>query len=116
MILFHNRRRAIGFTCLAVAASLAGCGTYTNVFDSDKIDYKSSSASKPTSLEVPPDLTQVARDNRYQVPDTGRGPTTYSAYNQERGDKRPAASGGAALLPAAGDMRIERAASSCVAG
>jgi len=36
------------------------------VLDGDKINYKS--ASKGTSLEVPPDLTQLSRETRYAVP------------------------------------------------
>ena len=34
--------------------------------EGDKVDYKS--ASKGTSLEVPPDLNQLSRDSRYAVP------------------------------------------------
>lgn len=36
------------------------------MLDGDKINYKS--ASKGTSLEVPPDLTQLSRETRYAVP------------------------------------------------
>ncbi len=36
------------------------------MFESDKIDYKS--AGKAPTLEVPPDLTQLSRENRYAVP------------------------------------------------
>ena len=46
------------FALLALVASLAAC----SVFESDKIDYKS--AGKAPSLEVPPDLTQLSRENR----------------------------------------------------
>lgn len=41
---------------------LAGCST----LEEGKIDYKS--ASQATSLEVPPDLSQIKRDSRYVVP------------------------------------------------
>lgn len=51
---------------VALAASLtcflAGCST----FEEAKVDYKS--ASQATTLEVPPDLTQLKRDSRYVVP------------------------------------------------
>ncbi len=47
---------------LAVAVALAGC----SVLDGDKVDYKS--AGKAASLEVPPDLTQLSRETRYNVP------------------------------------------------
>lgn len=47
--------------CLAAAAvaSLAAC----SVLEEDKIDYKS--ARRADTLSVPPDLTQLARNNRY---------------------------------------------------
>ncbi|SHE65559.1 Beta-barrel assembly machine subunit BamC [Lampropedia hyalina DSM 16112] len=49
-------------TLLATAVVLSGC----SVFQEDKIDYKS--ASRGVSLEVPPDLTQLMPDARYNVP------------------------------------------------
>jgi outer membrane protein assembly factor BamC len=52
-------------TTLASAAALtcvlAGCSS----LEESKIDYKS--ASQAPTLEIPPDLTQLKRDNRYQV-------------------------------------------------
>ncbi len=50
------------FAVLALCATLAAC----SVLEGEKIDYKS--AGKGVSLEVPPDLTQLSRDSRYQVP------------------------------------------------
>lgn len=47
---------AAALTCL-----LAGCSS----LEESKIDYKS--ASQAPTLEIPPDLTQLKRDNRYQV-------------------------------------------------
>ena len=47
---------AAALTCL-----LAGCST----LEESKIDYKS--ASQAPTLEIPPDLTQLKRDSRYQV-------------------------------------------------
>jgi outer membrane protein assembly factor BamC len=75
--------------------------------ESKKIEYKS--AGKLPSLEVPPDLTQPTRDERYAVPDiTPRGSATFSAYSGERS----AATTNAAtqtVLPSVDKMRIERA-------
>lgn len=74
-----------------------------------KIDYKS--AGKLPSLEVPPDLTQPSRDDRYAVPDiTPRGSATYSEYVSER---KPGTTTAAAtpVVPDAEKMRIERAGS-----
>ena len=45
----------------ALTCFLSGCST----LEESKIDYKS--ASKAPTLEVPPDLTQLKRDSRYQV-------------------------------------------------
>jgi outer membrane protein assembly factor BamC len=46
--------------CLALV--LTGC----SVLESDRVDYKS--AGKGPSLDVPPDLTQLSRESRYNVP------------------------------------------------
>jgi outer membrane protein assembly factor BamC len=47
-----------------VAILLSACG----VLEEDKINYKS--AAKPTTLEVPPDLTQLRKDSRYALEST----------------------------------------------
>ena len=65
---------------LLVMAACSGIG-----LEPKKIDYKSSSAVKVPTLEIPPDLTSPARDDRFAVPDTaGRGTATFSAYAGER--------------------------------
>ena len=85
---------------------LAGCGG--NILpESKKIEYKS--AGKLPPLEIPPDLTQQSRDERYAVPDTGtsRGTATFSAYSSERsGQARTSTAQD--LLPQVDKMRIER--------
>ena len=48
---------------LALAVLMSGC----TVLEGDKIDYKS--AGKAPSLDIPPDLTQLARDTRYALPE-----------------------------------------------
>lgn len=57
----------------ALVASLAAC----SVLESDKIDYKS--AGKAPTLEVPPDLTQLSRENRYAVPGNAVSANAYQA-------------------------------------
>ena len=52
-------------TTLLLLASLGGCSSLDGLFSGDKVDYKSTS-NKSAALEVPPDLSQLARDNRYQ--------------------------------------------------
>jgi outer membrane protein assembly factor BamC len=51
-------------TVAAVAILLSACG----VLEEDKINYKT--AAKPTTLEVPPDLTQLRKDSRYALEST----------------------------------------------
>jgi outer membrane protein assembly factor BamC len=92
------------FLALCSVAVLTGCGGA--MVESKKIDYKSSGKLPP--LEVPPDLTQPSRDDRYAVPDTGsKGSSTFSTYSGERtGQARTA--GMAEVLPQVDRMRIER--------
>ncbi|HOT83610.1 MAG TPA: outer membrane protein assembly factor BamC [Candidatus Defluviicoccus seviourii] len=73
--------------------------------DSKKIDYRS--AGKVPSLEVPPDLSQITRDDRYAVPDAaGKGSATFSAYSS---DRTPAAQAkNSVVLPTVDKIRVER--------
>lgn len=93
--------------CLLIAAGTAGCSSIGNLIEGDRIDYKS--AKKPASnLAVPPDLTQLQQDNRYALPESGRGVATASGFNSARQTTRPTAT--EAVLPqASSDVRIERA-------
>ena len=85
---------------------LAGCSG--NILpESKKIEYKS--AGKLPPLEIPPDLTQQSRDERYAVPDVSasKGTATYSAYSSERsGQARTTTTQD--VLPQVDAMRIER--------
>jgi outer membrane protein assembly factor BamC len=54
-------------SCIALALSLSACASIENFMGGDKIDYRSATV-KTNGLEVPPDLTQLARDTRYQQP------------------------------------------------
>ena len=84
---------------------LAGCNGVG--LESKKIDYKSASAVKVPTLEVPPDLTSPARDDRFVVPDTGgRGSATFSAYSGER--TQAAAQKQSDVLPKVDKVRVER--------
>ena len=83
------------------------------MFSSDKIDYKSSgTAARATNLEVPPDLTQLSRDSRYQQPSGSVSASTFqtaaSATGRGRGRRRDAdgrAAGGWRLSPGAARRR-----------
>ena len=50
---------------LVAALSIGGCSSLDSVLSGDKIDYRSG-GTKTSGLEVPPDLTQLTRDSRYQ--------------------------------------------------
>jgi outer membrane protein assembly factor BamC len=92
--------RALALSALAL--SLAACST---VFESDKVDYRA--AKKAAKLDIPPDLTQLQKDNRYAIPD-GRGIATASGMQQQG----PAAQGAGdeTISPVPTDkVRVERA-------
>ncbi|MFC7462122.1 outer membrane protein assembly factor BamC [Hydrogenophaga defluvii] len=94
----HSTRLGV----LALAASLAtGC----SVLETDKIDYKS--AKRASTLEVPPDLTQINRESRYVVPGTS---VTASGF-QTTQTTAAAAAGTAVAAASLGDVRIERSGS-----
>jgi outer membrane protein assembly factor BamC len=96
-----NRRiSCLTLSLLAIAA--AGC---SGMPDSRKIEYKS--AGKVPTLEVPPDLSQIAKDDRFAVPDSaGKGSATFSAYSA---DRTPAAQAqNSTVLPTVDKIRVER--------
>ena len=93
-------------TLLALACALSACSTVENFLSGDKVDYRSTAKAQAKSLEVPPDLTQLARDSRYQVPG---GVVSAAAGTGAGGGSQVAASAGATVAPTAiGQMRIER--------
>ena len=90
---------------LALALALGGCASVENLLSGEKIDYRSQSA-KTTPLEVPPDLTQLARDSRYQ-PQSG---SISAAQMQQQSSAVPSAHAPSAnvAVNAAGEVRIVR--------
>jgi outer membrane protein assembly factor BamC len=98
-------KRKVLVAALVVPALLAGCGS---LLESKKVEYKS--AGKLPPLEVPPDLTQPTRDDRFSVPDvTPKGSATFSAYADERASQGGRVATGPEVLPQVDKMRIERA-------
>lgn len=96
----NRRLSSLALSLLAVA--LAGCSIFP---DSRKIEYKS--AGKAPTLEVPPDLSQIARDDRYLVPDAaGKGSATFSAYSADRTPQAQAQN--SAVLPRVDKVTVER--------
>jgi len=85
---------------------LSGCSWFSS---SSSVDYKSAGTLPP--LEVPPDLTTPARDNRYAIPEAARSSTTLSGYEAERRDParaRVTTGAPAAVLPEVERMKVER--------
>jgi len=94
---------------LALIVSLGGCSMFGDSARTDeKVNYRTN-ARKVATLDVPPDLTPLARDGRY-VPQAGR--ISASELNQA---PRAAAAGASApamasvALNQAADLKIERA-------
>ncbi|MDB6001396.1 MAG: hypothetical protein JWP52_3095, partial [Rhizobacter sp.] len=109
MTRFHSQT-PVRSACLVLVAALAGCSSVSDLMSGDKIDYKSQGA-KTSTLEIPPDLTAISRDPRYQAPASG---TTVSAATFNPGaavspGAIPAAAGTEAVAPkSVGDLKIVR--------
>jgi outer membrane protein assembly factor BamC len=72
----QSSRVLAALSCLAV---LASCSSVDNMLSGDKVDYKSNAAARPVGLEVPPDLTQLSKDSRYQQPNGAISASTFQA-------------------------------------
>ena len=94
----------------AIVGLVGGCSwTGTSVF-SDKVDYQAA-RTRSAPLEIPPDLSQLPREERFTVPERPQSVTASSAAAASR----PAAPGGAAassaaasVVPSGAIARIER--------
>jgi outer membrane protein assembly factor BamC len=84
------------------ALTAAGCSSFDSFLSGDKIDYRSQ-AGKTAALDVPPDLTQLARDSRYQ-PQSG----VVSASGLATSTAVAAAAPSTIAINSLGEMRIER--------
>ena len=85
---------------VGLTLALSAC----SVLDGDKIDYKS--ATKGSTLEVPPDLQQLSRDSRYSLPGGIGGVVSANALQASQVAQPSATSTAAATTM--GDVRIER--------
>ena len=98
-----------GLVVGALMLSLTGCGMVQSVVGETKVDYKS--AKKASTLDVPPDLTQLSKDNRYTVPNNDRGVATASGYNAARPGSPAAAAVSSNEVASSGNsaVHVERA-------
>jgi outer membrane protein assembly factor BamC len=96
---------------LAASTALLGlpaCSTIENFAKGDKIDYRTTGA-RTAGLDVPPDLTKLARDSRYQAPGGTVSATAFQAGTANPAAAAAAASASAGVAPAqVGELRIER--------
>lgn len=92
---------------LLLALGLAGCQALSNTFGSSKVDYRNK-AQSAAPLDVPPDLTQLASDPRYQPP-TGAPISANALQNANQSVAAGSRMAGATVAPAASpQLRIER--------
>jgi outer membrane protein assembly factor BamC len=107
---FMAPRAAVLGTGFALMLALGACSSIEDFAAGDKADYRGSAkATKPAGLEVPPDLTQLAADTRYQ----SQGGTVSAATFQSgvaTGTAAPvaAATAPSVALQSSGDIRVVR--------
>lgn len=99
------RHQAATAVALAAALLLGGCSSLGSLFGRDEPDYRNQ-AGKTQPLEVPPDLSQLARDSRYRA-QTG-APVTASSQQATGAAAAAAAAAPNVAATAIGDIRVER--------
>ncbi len=99
--------RSRSLVALACLATLVGCSSVENFFSGDKVDYKSSATTRPAGLEVPPDLTQLSKETRYQQPNGAISASTFQAQTTAAAASAPAMV--QVIAPqSVGDFKLER--------
>lgn len=89
-------------TLFGLTLLVASCSSVESLVAGDKVDYRSA-GTKTTGLEIPPDLTQLSRDTRYQ-----QG-SSVSAATFQAGASAPMSAQTTTVAPQQrGDARIER--------
>jgi len=87
---------------------LSGCSWTGSFFQSDKVAYETAQQAR-TPLEVPPDLSQLPRDDRFLVPER---PQTITASGQQQAGRSAAAAASTAatstVVPGGVVAKIER--------
>lgn len=89
-----------------LAAAAAGCTALGDALSGDKVDYRNA-AAKAKPLDVPPDLTQLARDSRYR---SQGGVVSASGATGPTGNAAAATTAAltSVALNAQGGVRVER--------
>ncbi len=91
---------------LGAGALLSGCSSLNSVVQGKSVDYESAKQGNP--LEVPPDLTQLARQERYVIPGSPNAPVSALAYDKGVQTAEQVAKANA-VLPQYPGMRIDQA-------
>ncbi len=101
------RSTAVRAACVLAALQLAGCTSTNGLLSGDKIDYRTAGGvAKADGLEVPPDLSQLTRDSRYQQ----SGGTVSASTFQSAAPSTQASTPLSAVAPdAANGLRLARA-------
>ena len=105
----HLVTRSLTLAVLAATAALTlgACSSLDGLMSGDKIDYRTNSSARVTGLEVPPDLTQLTKDSRYQQ--TQGSSVSAAAYQAGTPAAAPATVQSVTVAPqAVGELRIER--------
>ncbi|WP_431286107.1 outer membrane protein assembly factor BamC [Roseateles chitinivorans] len=89
--------------CLMALASLTACSTFESITSSDKVDYRTQ-AKQTTGLDVPPDLTQLPKENR----PTGPISAAQMAAQPNTQRQAVAAAGAPVALDKAGTIEFHR--------
>ncbi len=102
-----TRSLTISALAATTALTLGACSSLDGLMSGDKIDYRTNSTARATGLEVPPDLTQLTRDSRYQQ--TQGGAVSAAAFQAATPASPAAPTVATTVAPqAAGDVRLER--------
>jgi outer membrane protein assembly factor BamC len=92
----------IKLVLVGAVLSLAAC----SALESDKVNYRSASKAKASTLDIPPDLSQLTKESRYVLADGSVSASSYqTAKSNATAKSADVAVGGSNL----GDVRIERA-------
>jgi outer membrane protein assembly factor BamC len=84
--------------------SIAGCSSMG--LGSKRVDYKAGAVAAP-SLEIPPEMTTPAGDDRFKIPGETGGVATYSNYNKN-GANQTAAAATPNVLPEVKGVHLEK--------
>lgn len=99
----NSARNSAVVAAAFAAVLLAGCSWTGSIFTSDKVQYETAKTRQP--LEVPPDLSQLPRDERFLVPDK---PQTITASGQGQRPSPGLVSASSPVVPAGSIAKLER--------